>query len=245
VHSLKDLPTELPSGLKLGAVGKRADVRDVLIYRAVDSKRPEHRGFEPGIGLQDLPTGAQVATSSPRRKAQLLVQNPTLKLPDIRGNVPTRLQKLSDSSELDATVLAMAGLVRLGLTINAEGRLQGEGIREGLFVTILKPEMMLPCVGQGALGIEVRDDDESMSAICKSLNHPETEQCVTAERAFLAAMGGGCQSPVAAYAQALDGQLHMRAVSFADGPPRRAEAARRIEEAIQLGQFLAGELRPQ
>lgn len=243
VHSLKDLPTELPDGLKIGAVGKRADVRDALIYRAVDSKRPKHRGFEPGIALKDLPAGAQVATSSPRRKAQLLVHNSTLKLPDLRGNVPTRLQKLAESPDLDATVLAMAGLARLGLAMNAEGRLQGEGIPEGLLVTILEPEVMLPCVGQGALGIEVRDADEPLSTICKRLNHFDTQQCVTAERALLAAMGGGCQSPVAAYAEVLDGRLRMRAVSFADGPPRHAEATRSIEEAVELGQLLAANLR--
>src|SRR3989440_6575547 len=135
VHSLKDLPTELPAGLKLGAVGKRADVRDVLIYRdaeylrttATDKSAAEwtpgqsaRRGFEPKITMKDLPEGAVVATSSTRRKAQLLVQNPGLKVPDIRGNVVTRMQKLAERAELDATVLALVGLTRLNFRITAE-----------------------------------------------------------------------------------------------------------------------------
>src|SRR6267142_4837883 len=168
VHSLKDLPTELPAGLKLGAVGERADVRDVLIYRASNtspaSTGKRSRGFKAHLGLKDLPAGAAVATSSTRRKAQLLMHNPSLKVPEIRGNVITRLQKLADTPELDATVLALAGLSRLNFRITGEGRLQGDGSPEGLLATVLEPEVMLPCVGQGALGIEIRDSDELMAA---------------------------------------------------------------------------------
>ena len=171
VHSLKDLPTELPAGLTLGAVGKRADVRDVLIYRDADYLRAAEadkdaaewspgqsarRGFKPGLAVKDLPAGAVVATSSTRRKAQLLTLNPGLKVPDIRGNVVTRMQKLAERAELDATVLALAGLTRLNFRITPEGRLEGDAVPDGLLATVLDTEVMLPCVGQGAVGIEVR-----------------------------------------------------------------------------------------
>jgi porphobilinogen deaminase len=252
VHSLKDLPTELPSGLTLGAVGKRADVRDVLIYRdakflkAQDSNRTEwtagqsgRRGFKPGSGVAQLPAGGTVATSSTRRQAQVLALNPRLKVTDIRGNVVTRLQKLMGKAELDATVLALAGLTRLDFRITPEGKLEGDAVPEGLLATVIDTEEVLPCVGQGAVGIEVRAEDERIAAICGRLNHYATFQCVTAERAFLAAMGGGCQSPVGAYAE-LDGQrLRMRAVSFMGGGVRRAEARRPVKEAVELGQDLA------
>ena len=258
VHSLKDLPTELPAGLMLGAVGKRADVRDVLIYRDADylhgaesdKARAERspgqsarRGFKPGLAVKDLPAGAVVATSSTRRKAQLLTLNPALKVPDIRGNVATRLQKVAERAELDATVLALAGLTRLNFRITTEGRLEGEAVPDGLLATILDTDLMLPCVGQGAVGIEVRESDERIAAICERLNHFNTRECVIAERAFLAGMGGGCQSPVAAYAEVVGKQLQMRALSFASGPLRRAQAKRPLKEAVELGQQLAAELK--
>ena len=258
VHSLKDLPTELPAGLTLGAVGKRADVRDVLIYRDTASLRAAEaekaatdwspgqstrRGFKSELAVPDLPAGAVVATSSTRRKAQLLVLNPGLKVPDIRGNVLTRLQKVAERAELDATVLALAGLTRLDFHITAEGRLEGDAVPDGLLATILDTDVMLPCVGQGAVGIEVREGDERIAAICEGLNHFNTRQCVTAERAFLAAMGGGCQSPVAAHAEVVGRRIEMRALSFASGPLRRARAKRPIKEATELGQQLAAELK--
>src|SRR2546427_3848514 len=258
VHSLKDLPTELPAGLKLGAVGKRADVRDVLIYRdadhlaaaAADKESSDwspgqstRRGFKPNLRIQDLPPGATVATSSTRRKAQLLALNPALKVVEIRGNVVTRLQKLAENAELDAMVLALAGLTRLNFLITPEGRLEGDAVPNGLFATILDTDVMLPCVGQGAIGIESRAEDERIAAICERLNHFNTQQSVTAERAFLAAMGGGCQSPVAAYAEVSGDQLRMRALSFANGTLRRAEAKRPVKEPLELGQKLAEELK--
>ena len=258
VHSLKDLPTELPDGLALGAVGVRADVRDVLIYRDADYLRaavpdesdakpspdqPTRRGFKPGLAVRDLPAGAVVATSSTRRKAQLLTLNPGLKVPDIRGNVATRMQKLAERAELDATILALAGITRLNFRITPEGRLIGDGVPEGLLAVVLDTDVMLPCVGQGAVGIEVRAEDERIAAVCEKLNHYDTRQCVVAERAFLAAMGGGCQSPVAAYAEVAGGRLQMRALSFASGPVRRASAQRPITEAAELGQQLAAELK--
>jgi hydroxymethylbilane synthase len=256
VHSLKDLPTELPAGLTLGAVGKRADVRDVLIYRDAEFLRgpgkdsadwtpgqSNRRGFQPGLSLAELPEGAVVATSSTRRKAQLLNQNPGLKVPDIRGNVVTRMQKLADRAEMDATILALAGLSRLNFSITKDGRLQGDAVPDGLLATVLEPEVMLPCVGQGAIGIESRAEDERIASICERLNHYNTHQCVAAERAFLAGMGGGCQSPVAGYAEAAGEQLRMRALSFANGPVKSAEARRTIKEAVELGQQLALELK--
>lgn len=258
VHSLKDLPTELPAGLKLGAVGKRADVRDVLIYRdaayleAAEANKDsaewtpgqsKRRGFTGKVKVKDLPAGAVVATSSTRRKAQLLALNPNLKVPEIRGNVVTRLQKLADRAEIDATVLALAGISRLNFTISADGRLQGDAVPDGLMATILDTDVMLPCVGQGAVGIEVRELDERIGTICQRLNHFNTLQCVTAERAFLAAMGGGCQSPVAAYAEISGDKLHMRALSFTDGLVRHAEAKTSLKEPVELGQQLAARLK--
>jgi porphobilinogen deaminase len=252
IHSLKDLPTELPDGLALGAVGKRADVRDVLIYRdeaglrsttQASDDQPVRRGFSAGLSIADLPEGAVVATSSTRRRAQLLALNPSLNVPDIRGNVLTRIQKLADKAELDATVLALAGLSRLNFRIAPDGHLRGESIPDGVLATVLDTEVMLPCVGQGAVGIEVRQGDERTASICKRLNDYLTYQCVTAERAFLAAMGGGCQSPVAAYAEVTGDQLQMRALSFANGPLQRAQARRPITQAAELGNQLAAELK--
>jgi porphobilinogen deaminase len=243
VHSLKDLPTELPTGLKLGAVGgRREDVRDVLIYRASDSGFAG-RGFSPNLAVKDLPQGAVVATSSTRRKAQLLAQNSGLKTPDIRGNVLTRLQKLAGNAELDATILALAGITRLNYRIAADGTLQGPDVPKGLLAVILEPEVMLPCVGQGAIGIEIRENDPRIDAVCEKLNHHETFQCATAERAFLSAMGGGCQSPVGAYAEVIGDELRMRAVSFLGEKVRRAEVRRSISEPVELGRQLAAELR--
>ncbi len=258
VHSLKDLPTELPAGLKLGAVGKRADVRDVLIYRDTEYLRAAEadaqsaewapgqsarRGFGPALRVEGLPAGAVVATSSTRRRAQLLARNPGLKAPDIRGNVVTRMQKLAEKPELDATILALAGLVRLNFRVTAEGRLEGDAVPDGLLASILDTDVMLPCVGQGAIGIEIREQDERLATICERLNHFNTYQCVTAERAFLAGMGGGCQSPVAAYAEATDSKIRMQALSFTSGPLRRAEASRPLKEAAELGQELAAALK--
>jgi porphobilinogen deaminase len=261
VHSLKDLPTELPAGLKLGAAANRADVRDVLIYRDAEflkHPRPstldpqltdwtpgqsERRGFKPGLAPGELPSGAVVATSSTRRQMQLLAQHPGLKVVDIRGNVVTRMQKLMDHANLDATVLALAGLIRLNFNVTPEGRLLGDAVPDGLLASIVETDVMLPCVGQGAIGIEVRDQDERIAAICQRLNHFNTEQCVIAERAFLAAMGGGCQSPIGAFAEVIGEQIRMRVISFLGGTARRAEGKCSIREGASLGQQLAAGLK--
>ena len=258
VHSLKDLPTELPAGLKLGAVSKRLDVRDALIcrdaeYRGAEeaktavtrrmSRPSQRRGFKQKISLRDLPQGATIATSSTRRKAQLLANRPDLNVVEIRGNVVTRLQKLDEQAEIDAVVLAAAGLERLSFRITPEGRLQGDAVPDGLLATVLEPEIMLPCVGQGALGIEIRENDERVAVICERLDHYNTRQCVAAERAFLGAMGGGCQSPIAAYAEVVGDQVRLRVVSFQGGTPRRGEAKRGLKESTALGEELAATLR--
>jgi porphobilinogen deaminase len=257
VHSLKDLPTDLPAGLKLGAVSKRADVRDVLIYRdseylkeratsTTDEWRPGQgalRGFNPHTQIRDFPNGATVATSSNRRKAQLLALRPDVQVVEIRGNVVTRLQKLADKPEIDALVLAAAGLERLNFRIALNGHVEGDAVPDGLLAVRLKVEEMLPCIGQAALGIEIRADDERMASICERLNHFKTYQCASAERAFLRGMGGGCQTPVAAYAESVGHHIRMRAVSFIGAKAKRAEGKRPIREAEALGEQLAGELR--
>jgi hydroxymethylbilane synthase len=153
---------------------------------------------------------------------------------------------------LDATVLAAAGLDRLGFRIESNGRLRGppptgDGSPQptaprGLLAAFLPPEVMLPCVGQAAIGIEIRAQDERSAALCARLNHAETSQCVTAERAFLQAMGGGCQSPVAAHAELIDGRLRLRAVSFRSGQARHATGHGRPEDPIGLGREVAAAL---
>ena len=244
VHSLKDLPTDLPTGLILAATPKRADVRDVLIYRDEGTRgRSSLRGLRPHTQLKDFPSGATIATSSTRRKAQLQLIRPDLNIVEIRGNVTTRMQKVADQAELDATVLALAGISRLNFTIAPDGKLRGDAVPDGLLATVLEVDVMLPCVGQAAIGLEIRANDQRIGDICERLNHFDSFQAVTAERAFLNEMGGGCQSPVAAYAQTAGEKISLRAVSFRDGPARRSEGQRPIKEAVQLGQQLAAELK--
>jgi hydroxymethylbilane synthase len=241
VHSLKDLPTDLPAGLILAATPQRADVRDVLVYRAAGVGA--QRGFPAHTPIADFPQGATIATSSTRRKAQLLTVRPDLNIVEIRGNVATRMKKVAQQAELDATVLALAGISRLNFTIAPDGQLRGDGVPDGLLATVLDVEVMLPCVGQAAIGLEIRANDERIAGVCERLNHRETFQAVTAERAFLHGMGGGCQSPVAAFAEVATDKIAMRAVSFRNGPAQRAQGKRPIAEAAQLGEQLAAELR--
>jgi hydroxymethylbilane synthase len=254
IHSLKDLPTDLPAGLILAATPERADVRDVLIYRDADffHRGPTHnhlhgqsplKGFKPRAALKDFPPKAVIATSSTRRKMQLLAARPNLNVVEIRGNVATRLQKVAKVGELDATVLALAGLTRLNFQIKPDGKLAGNTVPDGLLATVLDLDVMLPCVGQGAIGIEIRADDERISKISARLNHFNTFHSVMAERAFLHALGGGCQSPVAAYAEVVGDILSMRAVSFHNEKVMHREAKRPIAEAALLGEQIAAELK--
>jgi len=178
VHSLKDLPTELPAGLILAATPEREDPRDALVGRR----------------LAGLATGAKVGTSSLRRAAQLRKVRPDLQIEPVRGNLDTRLRKL-DEGQYDAIVLAAAGLKRLGW--------------EDRIAEILSPEIVCPAVGQGALGIETR---EPGLEVCLRMNHAPTQAAVTAERALLGALGGGCQVPIGAYATVSGNLLSLQAV---------------------------------
>lgn len=243
VHSLKDLPTELPEGLYLSGVSEREDVRDVLIYRSPSIASADRRGYLAHSRVQDFHAGSTIATSSTRRQAQVLAIRPELKTVPIRGNVGTRLQKLIDNPQLDGIILALAGLKRLGYRVELDGSLSGKDVPAGLLATILPVEQMLPCVGQAALGYESRIGDQEIDAIVARLNDLDTLHCVTAERAFLHGMGGGCLSPVAAYGDIPNGQLRLRAVSFRDGTVRRTEQVSAPAEAAGLGRRVADELR--
>ncbi len=242
VHSLKDLPTELPEGLYLSGVSEREDVRDVLIYRSTSAGSGEKRGYPANASVEYFESGATIATSSTRRQAQLLAIRPDLKTVPIRGNVGTRLRKLMDNPQLDGIILALAGLKRLAFTILPDGSLSGTDVPKGLLATILPLEQMLPCVGQAALGYESRVGDEPTNQIISALNHPSTFHCVTAERAFLHGMGGGCLSPVAAYAEIQNNQLRLRALSFRNEQVRRTERFGSPENARELGVGVANEL---
>ena len=182
VHSLKDMPTRLAAGLKIGAVLRREDARDALVSRG-------------GSTLDDLPPGAVVGTGSARRRAQLLAYRSDLVIRDVRGNVDTRLRKLN-SGDYDALILATAALIRLR--------------RTSAISQYLPPALMLPAVGQGALAVEVRENDEEVTGLIQPLNHSPTERAVSAERAFLSALGGGCAVPVAAHAAVSDGRLNLQ-----------------------------------
>lgn len=190
VHSLKDLPTEDPEGVAVGAVCLREDVRDCLVSRAE-------------VLLAELPAGAVVGTSSLRRTAQLRALRPDLELRSIRGNVDTRIRKVRDG-EFDAAVLAAAGLRRLGL--------------EREVSEWLAPETMLPAPGQGALGVQCRSEDEDVLELLKAIDDPEARAATTAERAFLRELGGGCAAPVAAYGRPNGGQVELEGlVASPDG----------------------------
>lgn len=265
VHSLKDLPTELPTGLMLGATPPRADVRDVLLFR--DAAHPAFAARsagatgtawfcgQPGCSLADLPAGAVVASSSTRRAAQVRLARPDVTLVEIRGNVDTRLRKLVEGESLAATLLAAAGLRRLKNVFGTRGELaldpglpaeQRDTFKAppaGVLATILEPTEMLPAVGQGAVALEIREGDPEVAELVAALNHRETLVAVTAERAYLRAMGGGCQSPVAAHARVMGDQLELHAASFREALPRRASARGPLAEAERLGLDLAAQLR--
>jgi hydroxymethylbilane synthase len=192
VHSLKDLPTELPPKLAVGAILEREDDSDCLASK--------HNG-----GWQGLPQGGIVATSSLRRKNQLLLLRPDLQTAEIRGNMGTRLRKLLESDTLNGLILAKAAINRLG----------PELIPEGLRVTVI--EEMLPAPGQGAIGIECLKDDAETLSILASIHHEDTARCVNAERDFLKNLGGGCSLPLGARATIQDGKVHLRAALFQNG----------------------------
>lgn len=216
VHSLKDLPTERIEGLALAAVPPRESSRDVFVSNQV-------------IGLEHLAPGARIGTGSRRRQSQLLHVRPDLVVLDIRGNVETRLQKL-DAGEYDAIILAEAGLNRLGLADR--------------ITQVLPPTMMLPAVGQGALGLETREDDLATIAVVKALDDEQTHACVLAERALLAALRGGCLAPVGAWGRVADHELLLDAVVLStDGATRLAASVTgKVDSAVALGESAARQL---
>lgn len=215
VHSLKDMPATSPAGLRIAAVLPRADVRDVLISREQ-------------MRLDQLPPGARIGTGSRRRAAQLLLLRPDLRPTDIRGNVETRIRKV-DAGEVDAVVLAAAGIERLGLG--------------GRVSQIFSIDEMVPAAGQAVLAIQCRDDDQETINLLRAIDDAPTHQAITAERAYLARLGAGCRLPVGAYATVDGAGLHLRALIASDsGMVYRAETAGRATEAADLGARLAEHL---
>jgi hydroxymethylbilane synthase len=207
VHSSKDMPTVLPTGLVLSAFLPREDARDAFIGRQADT-------------LRDLPGGAAVGTGSLRRQALLKHLRPDIKIVPLRGNVETRLRKLT-TSDFDATVMAVAGLKRLGLLEVA--------------TSLLDPEIFVPAVGQGAIGIETRDDDAGTHALVAAINDADTAIALAAERAFLAVLDGSCRTPIGGHARVTGDIIHFRGlIAKPDGSEvldvtregRRADAAK-------------------
>jgi hydroxymethylbilane synthase len=222
VHSLKDLPTEPVDGLVVGAVPARESVADVVVGAGGEA-------VSNVVDSMMLPQGARIGTGSLRRRAQLLHVRPDLRIGDVRGNVDTRLRKL-DEGQFDAIVLAEAGLRRLGL--------------QDRISFVLPPDVMLPAVGQGALGIECRVDDESTRAAIAFLDDAFTRAAVTSERALLAHLRGGCMAPVGAWGRIEGGVLRLSAVVLsADGKVRlHANDASPAGDAPTLGERVAEEL---
>jgi hydroxymethylbilane synthase len=184
VHSLKDVPTDLAQEFELAAIMKREDPRDAFISMEFAS-------------IEELPHGAKVGTSSLRRQCQLKAMRPDLEVFPLRGNVDTRLRKL-ESGEYDAIILAAAGVLRLGLEANVRSRISAD--------------VMCPAVGQGALAIEIRRNDQQTKALLAFLNDADTQAAIDCERALLGSLGGGCQVPIGAYAEKRGSRLYLRAM---------------------------------
>ncbi|MCB1862520.1 MAG: hydroxymethylbilane synthase [Gammaproteobacteria bacterium] len=216
VHSMKDVPVDLPDGLHLAVILEREDPRDAFVSNSYTS-------------LAELPQGAVLGTSSLRRQCQLAELRPDLKIRSLRGNVNTRLSKLDDG-KFDAIILAAAGLKRLGF--------------KRRITAVLEPEQSLPAIGQGAIGIECRTDDGSVNALIAPLHNPETALCVTAERAMNNRLMGGCQVPIAGYALINHNRIYMRGlVGEPDGSRIiRSESSAPASDAEALGIALAEDL---
>lgn len=217
VHSLKDLPTAACEGIVVAAVPEREDPRDALCSH--------------GASLAELPAGARIGTGSPRRGAQLNIRRPDCQVVDLRGNVDTRLAHLD--SDLDAVLLAAAGLRRLG--------------RTGAVTEYLDPEVVLPAPGQGALAVEVRSDDEELNVALAQLDDAATRAAVTAERSLLAALDAGCSAPVGAYAEVTEPgfwapEIFLRGGVFADAKAVRMSVTGPVAAAEELGRELADQL---
>jgi hydroxymethylbilane synthase len=218
VHSMKDVPTWLPDGLEIAVLLPREDPRDAVFTRSGQG------------GLDDLPDGAVVGTAGLRRQAQILRRRPGLRVVPLRGNVQTRLRKL-DEGEVDATLLALAGLRRLGLT--------------GRIAAVLEPDVMLPAVAQGAIGLEIRSADDATRALIAPLNCPVTTARVTAERALLAVLDGSCRTPIAALATVDGDKLALEALVLSPDGRQVFSAARRgaASEAAALGEDAGAEIK--
>jgi hydroxymethylbilane synthase len=216
VHSMKDLPGELPAGLVLGAIPLREDPRDVFISRA-------------GLPFQKIPFGEKIGTSSLRRKAQLLHQRPDLDIVPLRGNLDTRMRKIQ-SEGLEGIVLAAAGINRMGF--------------QKWVTQVLDLETSLPAVGQGALALEVRETDNPARELISHLNHPGTASCIEAERAFLKRLQGGCQVPLAGHARLWNGRLVMTGlIASLDGAVLlKEEISAGPDDPARLGIVLAEKL---
>jgi len=213
VHSLKDMPSNLPPDMCLAAVAEREDPRDALVSHS-------------GLALAKLPAGSRLGTSSPRRVAQLRALCPDLRFLPLRGNVDTRLRKVS-AGEVEGAILALAGLRRLGL--------------EGQVTEVIPADVCLPAVGQGALAVEARSGDAEAIALAQLCDHPPTHQAAVAERAFLHGLGGGCQTPIAAWGRLESGRLLLDGLVAAPDGSRlvRERVAGDPEAAEALGQELA------
>ncbi len=209
VHSAKDMPAITPPGLVIAAFTKREDARDVLVNRW-------------NASLSELPAGARLGTSSPRRTAQIKAARPDIKILPIRGNVDTRMSK-ARSADYDGAILAAAGIIRLG--------------RKSEISAYLTPQDCVPDVGQGALAVQVRESDSEMIRYVKSIDHTPTSAAVRAERAFLETMGGGCTLPTAAYADIKDGLLRIMAMV---AQPDGSEIVRISESYSAADPILAG-----
>ncbi len=214
VHSLKDLPTQLPPGFELVAITTRVNPRDVLLSVKYDS-------------VNMLPKGARIGTSSLRRQAQLKVARPDLVIHALRGNVDTRVRKLEEG-EYDAIILAAAGLTRLGKT---------QLVRE-----VLSEEFMCPAAGQGALGIEIRAGDEEMRKHLAFLDDPDARAATTCERALLHKLGGGCQVPIGAFAEMREGLLHLTAVVARPDGSTILRETQSGSQAVALGETVGDNL---
>lgn len=221
VHSLKDLPTESPEGLDIGAILEREDPRDVLVVNSVTQ----------ADSLMAIPAGSRVGTSSLRRRAQLTAIRPDLEVVELRGNVPTRLKKV-DQGQVHAAILAAAGLIRL----NAQQHIK----------QFLEPPDWLPAAGQGAIAVQIRMDDDEMRELLRPLNHGPTEVAVRAERAFLSALEGGCQVPIGAlaiYEAGGSATLHGFVSDILGRDPVRGSAPIDIDSPEESGMALAADLR--
>ncbi len=216
VHSMKDVPTELPEGCVIAATPERVDPRDVIVSGA-------------HYDLDTLPEGARLGTSSLRRRSQVVALRPDLEIIDVRGNLDTRMRK-AEEGEVDAVILASAGITRMGWADR--------------ITHYISPEQMVPAVGQGAIAVEIREGDGFMADVCAQLNHDETFTCVTAERVVMRTLEGGCQVPIGAYARLEDGALVIDGfVGSVDGTQvLRDRAVGSPEDPITLGHTMVDRL---